>query len=101
MVVPSGLVQKYAKPLPKLGVFKVKEPPWQTESSPLMIGAGGRGLIIMVIEVSLLHPLAVAVIVNVVDCELDDVFVSVPDMVFPLPEEGMPVRLSVFVLVQV
>ena len=61
----------------------------------------GFGFTVMVmLFILVLQPFAIAVIVNVVVCELLVVFVKTPLIEVELPEEGIPVILVVLVLVQ-
>jgi hypothetical protein len=55
----------------------------------------------MFTNVSLLHPLAVALIVKSVDCGDPVLLNKVPVMGEPVPLAGIPVALPVLVLVQV
>ena len=61
----------------------------------------GRGLTMTVtVVVFVPQPFAVAEIVKVVDCCTKVVLVNAPEMFVPLPLAAIPVRLAVFVRVQ-
>lgn len=60
----------------------------------------GAGLTVMVNVLVDEHPLASAVSVKVVVCNEAVVLVSVPEILVPLPEAGIPVRLAVLSRVQ-
>ena len=61
----------------------------------------GNGFTVTFAVVVVEQPFAVAVIVNCVVCIALLVFTNMPVMLLPVPPAAMPVRFTVFVLVQV